>query len=83
MPSFDFSPRCCCRYSTNRQVREQLYKAYIARASSGDHDNREIVESIRRLRYRADEILVASSQIVVYLLLLSVDLSIRSDLQRQ
>ena len=28
-----------------------MYKAMIARASFGDHDNRDVLESIRRLRY--------------------------------
>ena len=37
-------------YSANRPVREKLYRAYITKASFGEHDNREVIESIRRLR---------------------------------
>eukprot|EP00795_Rhopilema_esculentum_P009276 gene9276-16969_t len=38
------------KHSANRPLREKMYKAMIARASFGDHDNRDVLESIRRLR---------------------------------
>ncbi|XP_022092541.1 probable cytosolic oligopeptidase A isoform X2 [Acanthaster planci] len=38
------------KHSTNRELREKLYKAYITRASQGDHDNTDIIEEIRALR---------------------------------
>jgi len=38
------------KYCTNRNLREKVYLAYIARASQGDSDNTDIIESVRLLR---------------------------------
>ena len=37
-------------YSTRRDLREQLYKGYINRCNAGDHDNKEIINQIMKLR---------------------------------
>lgn len=39
------------KYSQNRSLREQLYMAYITRASQGESDNSNIIEEIRKLRH--------------------------------
>jgi oligopeptidase A len=38
------------QHSQRRDLREQLYKAFISRASSGDYDNTSLVERILQLR---------------------------------
>jgi len=38
------------QYSRRRELREQLYKAYVARAASGDEDNRPLIDEILCLR---------------------------------
>ncbi|MEM6614878.1 MAG: M3 family metallopeptidase, partial [Cyanobacteria bacterium P01_C01_bin.72] len=38
------------KYATNRELREQLYKAFVSRASSGELDNRGNIERILALR---------------------------------
>ncbi|XP_072033183.1 uncharacterized protein [Amphiura filiformis] len=45
------------RHSKNRELREQVYRAYIARASSGEHDNSGIIEEIRKLRQEQAKLL--------------------------
>ncbi|XP_038047293.1 probable cytosolic oligopeptidase A [Patiria miniata] len=45
------------KHSTNRELREKLYKAYITRASHGDNDNTDIIQEIRTLRKEKAEIL--------------------------
>jgi oligopeptidase A len=37
-------------HSRRRELREQLYRAYVTRASSGEHDNTEIIRRILVLR---------------------------------
>jgi oligopeptidase A len=37
-------------YLDDRDIREQLWRAYNSRASGGDNDNRDIIESVLRLR---------------------------------
>ncbi|XP_041134286.1 probable cytosolic oligopeptidase A [Polyodon spathula] len=37
-------------YSSNRKLREQLYRARAGRACSGQHDNIAVIEEIRKLR---------------------------------
>ena len=39
------------KHSQSRQLRETVYRAYVTRASQGDHDNSDIIEEIRTLRY--------------------------------
>ncbi len=38
------------RYSRRRDLRETVYRAQVARASGGDHDNRPLIEQILTLR---------------------------------
>ncbi|NJP19293.1 MAG: M3 family metallopeptidase [Hydrococcus sp. CRU_1_1] len=38
------------KYSTNRELREKLYKAFISRASSGELNNNPLMERILQLR---------------------------------
>ena len=44
-------------YSKNRSLRETIYKAHVSRASSGNLDNKEIIENILTLRQEQSEIL--------------------------
>ncbi|KAL3721844.1 hypothetical protein ACJRO7_034221 [Eucalyptus globulus] len=38
------------RHARNRHLREEIYRAYVTRASSGDMDNTSIIEQIFKLR---------------------------------
>ncbi|MGF1481002.1 MAG: M3 family metallopeptidase [Cyanophyceae cyanobacterium] len=38
------------KYNTNRELREQLYRAFISRASAGELDNNPIIQEILQLR---------------------------------
>ncbi len=40
----------CMQHLKNRAIREKLYRAYISRASSGDHDNSQIIQRILQLK---------------------------------
>ncbi|MEO1131563.1 MAG: M3 family metallopeptidase [Cyanobacteria bacterium J06639_1] len=45
------------KYSTRRDLREQAYKAYISRASSGELDNAPLIDRILELRQEKAELL--------------------------
>ncbi|MBE9167629.1 M3 family metallopeptidase [Pleurocapsales cyanobacterium LEGE 06147] len=45
------------KYATNRELREKLYKAFITRASSGELDNKPLIERILELRKEKAQIL--------------------------
>ena len=45
------------KYATNRKLREQLYKAFVSRASSGEFDNRSNIDRILKLRKQKANIL--------------------------
>ncbi|XP_061336893.1 probable cytosolic oligopeptidase A [Gastrolobium bilobum] len=45
------------QHARNRSLREEVYRAYIARASSGDLDNTEIIEQILKLRLEKAKLL--------------------------
>ncbi|MFP4298279.1 MAG: M3 family metallopeptidase [Spirulinaceae cyanobacterium] len=45
------------RYSTRRDLREKVYKAYISRASDGEYDNSELIQNILKLRQEQAHIL--------------------------
>ena len=45
------------KYSTNSQLREQLYKAFITRAGAGDLDNHPLIDRILELRQEKATIL--------------------------
>ncbi len=45
------------QHSRRRDLREQVYRAYISRASSGELDNREIIEQILALRQEQSQLL--------------------------
>ncbi|XP_067912852.1 uncharacterized protein [Heterodontus francisci] len=44
-------------YSTNRQLKEQLYKAFVSRARGGSYDNGALIDEIRQLRHEFARIL--------------------------
>ncbi len=44
-------------HATSRALREQLYRAYVTRASEGEHDNTRIIEEILALRLEESKIL--------------------------
>jgi oligopeptidase A len=45
------------QYSARRDLRERMYRAYMNRASSGEHDNRPLVKRILQLRRELARIL--------------------------
>jgi oligopeptidase A len=45
------------KYSTNRELREKLYKAFMTRASSGELDNNPLMERILQLRQQKANLL--------------------------
>ena len=45
------------KYSTQRPLREKLYKAFVTRASSGDWDNNPLIERILDLRSQQSQLL--------------------------
>ncbi|KAJ1382173.1 Peptidyl-dipeptidase DCP [Sesbania bispinosa] len=45
------------QHARNRSLREEVYRAYISRASSGDLDNTEIIEQILKLRLEKAKLL--------------------------
>ena len=45
------------KYSQRRDLREKIYRAYISRASSGEYDNRPLLERILALRQEKASIL--------------------------
>lgn len=45
------------QHAQNRSLREELYRAYVSRASSGDLDNSPIIEQILKLRLEKAKIL--------------------------
>ena len=45
-------------YSSNRELREKIYKAYLNRCNNGDeHDNKEIINNIMKLRIEKAKLL--------------------------
>ncbi|XP_059510197.1 uncharacterized protein LOC125462401 [Stegostoma tigrinum] len=44
-------------YSTNRRLKEQLYRAFVSRAREGSFDNGALIEEIRKLRHEFSQIL--------------------------
>ncbi len=46
-----------CKYSTNRELRRQMWMAYNTRATSGENDNTDIVKKIVGLRIKIANIL--------------------------
>lgn len=45
------------QHSQRRDLREQIYRAYISRASSGEYDNQDIIERILTLRQEEAQLL--------------------------
>jgi oligopeptidase A len=45
------------QHSQRRDLREQLYRAFISRAASGEHDNSHIIEQILKLRQEESQLL--------------------------
>ncbi|MEM7712713.1 MAG: M3 family metallopeptidase [Cyanobacteria bacterium P01_A01_bin.68] len=45
------------QHSKRRDLREQMYKAFVSRASSGDLDNRPIIKRVLELRQELSELL--------------------------
>lgn len=40
----------CMKYLKNRDIRETLYRAYVSRASEGEHDNAPIIKRILQIK---------------------------------
>ena len=45
------------QHARNRSLREEVYRAYVTRASSGDLDNTEIINQILKLRLEKAQLL--------------------------
>ena len=45
------------QHARNRSLREEIYRAYVTRASSGDLDNTPIIEEILKLRLEKAKLL--------------------------
>jgi oligopeptidase A len=45
------------QHSQRRDLREQVYRAYISRASAGDYDNRDLIAQILKLRQEESRLL--------------------------
>lgn len=45
------------QHAKNRTLREEIYRAYISRASSGDLDNTAIIDQILKLRLEKAKLL--------------------------
>ncbi|KAJ8037062.1 putative cytosolic oligopeptidase A [Holothuria leucospilota] len=45
------------KHSRKRELREEVYRAYVTRASNGSHDNSQLIEEIRKLRQERSKIL--------------------------
>lgn len=47
----------CMQHLKNRELREQLYRAYVTRASSGEHDNTPLLQRILQIKSEMAKIL--------------------------
>lgn len=45
------------QHARNRSLREEVYRAYVTRASSGDLDNTPIIDQILKLRLEKAKLL--------------------------
>ncbi|KAI3808483.1 hypothetical protein L1987_24434 [Smallanthus sonchifolius] len=45
------------QHAKNRALREEIYRAYVTRASSGEHDNTQVIEQILKLRLEKAKLL--------------------------
>lgn len=45
------------QHAKNRTLREEVYRAYVSRASSGDLDNTAIIDQILKLRLEKAKLL--------------------------
>ena len=45
------------QHARNRALREEVYRAYVSRASSGDLDNTAIIDQILKLRFEKAKLL--------------------------
>lgn len=54
------------QHARNRSLREEVYRAYVNRASSGDLDNTEIIDQILKLRMEKAKLLNYNSYAEVY-----------------
>lgn len=58
------------QHAKNRTLREEVYRAYISRASSGDLDNTVIIDQILKLRLEKAKLLGYNNYAEVCLLIL-------------
>lgn len=54
------------QHARNRSLREEVYRAYVSRASSGDLDNSEIINQTLKLRLEKAKLLGYSNFAEVY-----------------
>ena len=55
------------QHAKNRALREEIYRAYISRASSGELDNTPIIEQILKLRLEKAKLLGYNNYAEVYI----------------
>lgn len=63
------------QHAKNRTLREEVYRAYISRASSGDLDNTVIIDQILKLRLEKAKLLGYNNYAEVTLLIFNITLS--------
>ena len=51
------SYRSVMQHARNRSLREEVYRSYVARASSGDHNNTPIIARILKLKLEKAKLL--------------------------
>jgi Zn-dependent oligopeptidase len=57
MPSY----LACMQHLKNRKLRETIYKAYLTRASDGEHNNTPVIQDILRKKRAIAKMLVRTS----------------------
>lgn len=60
------------QHAQNRSLREEIYRAYVTRASSGDLDNTAIIDSILKLRLEKAKLLNYNNYAEVRLFILNI-----------
>lgn len=60
------------QHAQNRSLREEIYRAYVTRASSGDLDNTAIIDSILKHRLEKAKLLNYNNYAEVRLFILNI-----------
>lgn len=66
------------QHAQNRDLREEVYRAYVTRASSGDLDNTPIIDEILRLRLEKAKLLNYNNYAEVWFIILCLTINLIS-----